>query len=285
MSLREACLELAWAQWVALGVSGSAPKPMHAVDLEAAIAFAPILDELDPRLHDEVVDWCVQYASRVVSVSRLKQVLKMFEDDHGGRFDRFAAIVNEQGGTKWPTTSRSARPAKLGHKSRFLVENSAAVQLRARLIFGVGARADVLVALLLSPLGWTHVSLLSSLAYTKRSLSDALADLSAGGVVHAYHVGNALHHRLVRKEQLAALVGKHPESSFQPWAQRLAVASALLTTMARTHTRSAMVQTIELRKTIDRHRPALASVGEEPIEDGIDPEELVKSWLIPLLEP
>src|SRR5438874_13128423 len=105
MSLAQSCIELAWAQWVALGVSGSAPKPEHAVDLEAAIAFAPVLDKLDPRLHDEVIDWCVQYAARVVSVSRLKQVLKLFDDDHRDRFEHFAAIVNSHAGTKWPTTA------------------------------------------------------------------------------------------------------------------------------------------------------------------------------------
>lgn len=284
MLLPDACIELAWAQWVALGVSGSARKPRHAVDLEAAIAFAPALDELDPRLHDEVIDWCTQFAPRVVSVSRLKQVIKLFDDAHRARFDRFAAIVNERGGTKWPTSSRAPRSTAPSRKSRFLVESAAAIQLRARLIFGIGARADVLVALLLSPLGWTHVSLLSSLAYTKRSLSDALGDLAAGGVLHGYHVGNAVHHRLVRKDALAALVGSYPEVAFQPWAQRLAATADILSTRTRTQTKSEMIRSIELRKVIDRHRAALAAVGEEPVPSS-QPDDLVETWLIPRLEP
>ncbi|HUS31958.1 MAG TPA: hypothetical protein VMZ53_25830 [Kofleriaceae bacterium] len=283
MTLADACVELAWAQWVAIGVSGSARPPHHAVDLEAAIAFAPALDDLDPRLHDEVVDWCSRFAERVVSVSRLKQVLKLFDEDHQQRFERFAAIINARGGTKWPTTSRAAPTKMTSEKSRFLIDGAAAVQLRARMIFGIGARADVLVSLLLSPLGWTHVSLLASLAYTKRSLADALGDLSAGGVLHGYLVGNAMHYRLVRKAELSALVGKHPELAFQPWAQRLAVTASLLATTARTKTKSEMIRDIELRKTIDRHRVALASVGEEPVTS-TNAEELVSAWLLPLLE-
>jgi hypothetical protein len=282
--LRESCLELAWAQWVALGVSGSAPKPRHAVDLEAAIAFAPMIDELDPRLFDEVVDWCVRFAPRVVSVSRLKQVLKLFQHDHRARFERFAAIVNARGGAKWPTSAHVSRLAKLSNKSRFGIENAAAVQLRARLIFGIGARADVLLALLLSQQGWTRVGLLSSLAYTKRSLSDALSDLTAAGLLHGYQVGNALHHRLLRKEHLGGLLGAYPDRELQPWPQRLAFAAALLTTTAHTEGKSQMIRSIELRKVFEQHRRALAAVGDDPILGG-EPEALVDSWLTPRLEP
>jgi hypothetical protein len=284
VQLRRACLDLAWAQWVALGVSGTARKPQRAVDLEAAIAFGPLIDDLDARLYDEVLDWCVRFASRVTSVSRLKQVLKLFDHDHRARFERFAATVNSRAGTKWPTSLTASRPVKLSNKSGFEVEHAAAVQLRARLIFGVGARADVLVALLLSQVGWTRVGQLAALAYTKRNLADALSDLTAAGLLHAYHVGNALHHRLLRKQHLAGLLGKHPDTELQPWPQRLALAATLLATQARTEGKSHMIRSIELRKAMDRHRPALSSVGEAPLA-GEDIDELVDTWLVPHLEP
>src|SRR5262245_58604777 len=174
-TVAELCREAAWSQWVALGVSGNRARlPRYAVDVEAAIAFAPALNELEPRLFEEVVDWCSRFAGGFVSLTRLKQVLDLFAGRHRPLFDRFAAIINRVGHTKWPTTLGPQPPVRLTGKSRLALNAPATIQLRARKTFGISARSDMIVALLLSPGGWTRTSMLANLGYTRRAVMDAL---------------------------------------------------------------------------------------------------------------
>jgi hypothetical protein len=282
--LLEQSISLAWSQWVALGVSGGAPTPNHAVDLEAAIVFAPILEETEPRLFDEIVDWCSRFGSDFVSVARLKQVVKLFDADHRDRFERFAAAVNANGGTKWPTR-RVEKAASVSGKSRLRLDRASTIQLRARKIFGISARSDVIVSLLLSPPGWTHVGLLSSLAYTSRNLAEALNDLNGGGVLGAFRFGRNMY-KLVKREPLAHLLAPIPKNSFVPWAQRLAIVAAVLAVVERTKHKSETIRAIELRKTVERVAKMAASVHEPPPSMiGGNPWPTVAQWLVPLLDP
>lgn len=288
--LVEQCLELAWSQWVALGVSGSGVLvPRHEVDLEAAIAFAPCLEDLDPRLHAEVLDWCIHFARDFTSVSVLKQVLGMFAPEHLAAFGRFAAIVNAQGGTKWPT-SEQPRAFSPSNKSRCRLESPASVGLRARKIFGISARADILVSLALLPpsphVQWTHVTYLLGLGYTKRNLSEALNDLHAGGMLGTMRFGNTLRYALTKSEPLRALLTPLPEGPGQPWAQCLAVAASLIDLDRRTRGKSATTRAVEVRKLLEQKRSLLGSVHLPLPELGPgDPWPELEAWLAPMLRP
>ena len=288
--LVEQCVELAWSQWAALGVSGSGVLvPKHEVDLEAAIAFAPCLEDLDPRLHAEVLDWCIHFARDFTSVSVLKQVLGMFTPEHRASFERFAAIVNAQGGTKWPT-SEQPDAFTPSNKSTCRLGSPASVGLRARKLFGISARADILVSLALLPsspqVQWTHVNYLLGLGYTKRNLSEALNDLHAGGMLGTMRFGNTIRYALIKSEPLRALLAPLPEGPGQPWAQLLAIAASWIDLDRRTHGKSATTRAVEVRKLLEQKRPLLESVRLLPPELGIgDPWPELEAWMEPMLRP
>ena len=288
--LIEQCLDLAWSQWASLGVSASvALSPVHGVDLDAAITFAPALADIDPRLHDEVLDWCIQFAGDFASVSCIKHCLKRFDPDHRERFDRFAATVNAHGRTKWPT-SLAPQPFTPSGKSRCRLDRPASVQLRGRKIFGINARADILVGLALYPPDpqprWTHVNLLLDLGYTKRSLSEALNDLNAGGMLGTLRFGNTIRYALRKHEALRQILDPLPATLGQPWAELLALTASLLSVQRRMREKSITTQAVEARKVLDRRRSALerSFITLPDLSIG-DPWPQISAWMEPLLRP
>ena len=289
-SVADLCLDLAWSQWASLGVSASgALVPEHAVDLEAAIVFAAALGDIDPRLHDEVLDWCIQYGRLFTSVSVMKHCLGLFDEDHRDRFEGFAAVVNKYGRTKWPTNSPPTRFVPSG-KSRLRLDRPAAVQLRARKIFGISARADILVGLVLMPVTpeqrWTHVNLLLELGYTKRNLSEALNDLLLGGTLGSMRFGNTIRYALRSREPLRQLLHPVPTTEGQPWMQRLAVAASLLMVQRRTQNKSMTTQAVELQKLFENRRSLLErSLIQPPVLSPTDPWPAVITWLASELRP
>lgn len=281
----QACIDLAWSQWVALGVSGSAPPPEHPVDLEAAIAFIPALEALDPRLHDEALDWCVRFAPRVISIARLKQVVKLFDADHRRRFGELASIVNATARTKWPGTSSKASAARTSQKSRFNIDAPAAVQLRARLVFGISARADLLAAVCsYGPAPVTEAALASvfaGLAYTRRNIADALSSLDTARVLS--HRSKVFYFE--RRTAVRELLGNIPAGRYRPWGHWLAFAATLLTTFERVKDKPNSIRSIELRKAIQSRVSLLEASHDERYiwrGDG-DPWDGLSAWLLPSL--
>lgn len=302
--LQSLCREVGWSQWVALGVSGKGTTARHAIDLEAAIAFLPAFETLDPRLYAEAMDWCIQFAADYVSVAALKTFLALMPAAHRAKFVSVANIVNAQGGTKWPTASEpgsdEARHARdraplpnfrPSGKSQRCIGSPAAVQLRGRKIFGVSARADMLVALAL--LGedagtpeWTHVNSFAGLGYKKRNLSQALTDLCAAGVVHAHKVGNTMRYEFLQAGPVRALLAPLPTTAGVPWAQLLALAAALLDVQARTLNKSLTTQGVEVSNVLNTMRPLLARVHVAvPTAHAGDPWPQLLLWLARELQP
>lgn len=289
-SIDECCLDVAWSQWVELGVSGSGVLvPQHAVDLEAAIAFAPLLFELDRRLHDEVLDWCIHYAGQFTSVSCLKHVLKQFDPEHQQRFERFASIVNRYGGTKWPTSLKAAPAFTLSEKSQCRVERPGAIHLRARKVFGINARADILVGLaLLKPSPqpqWTHVNYLLDLGYSKRSLRDALFDLHVGGVLGSMSFGNTIRYALTKPDLVRTFLAPLPKGEGRPWGTYLAMASSLIAADRRTRGKTAVTRAVEARKVLDRRKRDLQASRVTIPTVGDDPWPILEEWMGSLLQP
>ena len=281
-SLVELCTEIAWSQWVALGVSGRAPEPRTAIELEAAIVFVAELAEIDPRLHDEVLDWCVRFADAFVSVSVLKHVVARFESS---RFAKFAATVNAHAGTKWPTHAKPDPKFRPSKKSTCRIDRPAAVALRARKIFGINARADVLVELALHPVvprpTWSRISSFSDLGYTKRNISNALRDLELGGVVESLERRNALEYALRVREPLFALLAPLPQQLSLAWGPRLALCAALVDLHRRLAGKSSVTAAVEIEKLLSRRELMLAA----PTIDPRDPWTSVAAWLEPWLAP
>lgn len=241
--LLAAAIEIAWRHWTALGVRGVAPIPGYAVDLEALIAFTPSIAAAEPRLASEARDWCLRIGPRHLSVSRLKQLARHFPGPSRADDDLVRdAIVATKRRSKEKTSGKSAEPELM---------HPALLSLRARRVFGVGARADVIVALLRRrdrPDG-AYASDFLSAGYTKRNIAQVLDELTVGGVVKRMDTGNSAIYWLDRDDALVALLAPVPPQIPQ-WVERLAIVAAILDAKKRNVSRSAVSVAIDLGKAI-----------------------------------
>lgn len=191
-AIREACLELAWSLWGELGVA--APRRRHAdcaVDLEALIVFTHTLRDLDPRLEEEALRAEESLAGHI-SQTRLSRASKAI-----------ARGVSQR--TVAETVHERPRLAPLPLRSASLL------QLRLRAIFGVSARAEVVLALLAShPHELIASEIAASALLAKSMVSRALTGMAATGVLHASRDANRIRFRLARAELWQGLVGPIP---------------------------------------------------------------------------
>lgn len=247
-SLREALVQRAWAQWIALGVSGVGMAERYVVDLEALVALTAELGDADARLRDTSIDWCIAYG-RYVSATRLRRVL----DEMGGSpqaIGEYAGTVAAGGGPRWPMAS-SPRPgyrrrgkARLQH-----LDTTPRLILRFRAAFGVNARADVLAALALRPgVALTLSDLARITRFTKRNVALTVDSLALAGLVELESVGN---------ERRASLRRDHLQQWLPPqrteavdWIDRFAVCLATLRFVAAQQPAKSSVRTIEARALV-----------------------------------
>src|SRR5882724_4971398 len=201
--LASAACRVAWGQWTALGVSGTVVPQEHAIDLEALISFTPALRQEDPRLYDEALDWCVAHSQRLVSVGRLRHLRSTLPEAARVAYEQFAACVNATAKprTPWPTTHAGTKVRTSGKSQRPELGQPALLQLRLRCLFGVTARADVLLRLLrpimvheLVPLAISDFADIG----TKPTISEVLADLTMAGLVEKWRRGNRDYYELTR---------------------------------------------------------------------------------------
>jgi hypothetical protein len=272
--LARSALDVAWSQWTALGIVGTAPLPDHAIDLEALILFTPMLRDEDPRLCDEALDWCVLHAKDVISVARLRHLRLAFPDDARAAYDEFAASVNATANPKtpWPT-GRQAAATPMRRRSRAPdVARPALVQLRLRYLFGITARAEVLLQFLRpimvrervahSPL---LVSAFRDLGYSKPVITDVLNALVRGGLVEKWRRGNRDHYELIHHSgsPLVGLAGVLPATG-PNWVLRFRVLASLLSTEAATRDKKAIVQAVAIVKQLEAHRGDLEQLAVKP---------------------
>lgn len=181
--LSDDLIGLAWSLWAELGVSGWERK--HSdwfVDPEPLILFTAWLGDADPRLRDEVTDWCVTYGSWV-SGSRLQNLLGAYDASTQMKFGELAATVAQHSSTSWrgATHPRKFTPTRKSRLDSF--DDRSLISLRLRGLFGVGARAEVM-RVFLSDGGQRSIANLAELTgYKKRNLADALDSLRLAGAL------------------------------------------------------------------------------------------------------
>jgi hypothetical protein len=204
---------LCWGAWVELGVSGWARTHEDwAIDPEPLIIFTAALDDTDPRLRDEALDWCVHYW-RHVSRVRLRNLRnKDAGSDFRAAWGEFAATVNARAGSDW-SGETDERPSYrvTGRSTLRSLEEPSLVYLRMRAMFGVGARAEILRHLLLSPGEWvTAAQLARAAGYTKRNVAEECESLERAGVLAMKTDSNRFTYSLARRRALEDFVSDLP---------------------------------------------------------------------------
>lgn len=276
-ALLDKAIETAWQHWTVLGVAGVAPPPVHAIDLEALIAFTPFIAADEPRLERECLDWCVRIGPPHVSISRLKHVARWMPTRKSAHVVNLVDVVLAGDGLALKLSKKS-RPPRLEHPSL--------VKLRSRRIFGVGARADVIVALAMRPQNAeaVRISAMRVTGYTKRAIANVVDDLASVGVLEKLIVDQAPRYRLTQRATLRALLQPMPKRA-PSWSVRFGLVALCLETWRSVGARSTYA--VELVKVLDKVRPWADATEPMPRFVGRASTVLIEAerWAMTLLEP
>lgn len=179
-------------------------------DPEALLILTGCLGHSDPRVRGEALDWCSSFG-HLLSRTRTRTLLATWS--RTDEWSSFAADLGLATGQKWP----GAVGAGVFHpsgKSSLPIRNSAAcLALRARSLFGVGARGEIVRILLGTPQGrtWSRAELAVEAAYSRRNVHDAVESLLAAGVIEEAVKGDASRIILARRNAWTELLGPLPE--------------------------------------------------------------------------
>ncbi|MGZ8805123.1 MAG: helix-turn-helix domain-containing protein [Microbacterium sp.] len=283
-SLRSALLNLAWIQWIALGVDATGERDDSVVDPEALIALTAELADADARLRDVSTDWCVAYG-RYVNGSRLKQVVRELRTPPEA-IGEYVATVAVAGGPTWPMATLPRPDYATRGKAR--LDSAMALsrlRIRLRAAFGVNARADVLAALLAGPrIGLSVADLTRQTRFTKPNVAFAVDALVLAGLINERTVGNERRVALTQSGKI--LPGLVPPVVQPDWVTQFGVALEVL----RFENRDGMsttVRAIEARRVVESLRDRITREGlPQPNLDALGEEFGVAfdRWIVQLVD-
>lgn len=257
--LSDQLVAFAWDEWAQMGVLATPQRrSTWAQDPEALIVFTLEVARAEPRLFDELLDWML-VNEPLLSVRRLRAMC-IDETDRSLTAAALAWLAHQRPrarlGTSTNRTGSSTahvlfRPeiqlsavdeayASAGWLRPMLSPSGKSqtpdpmapinLAFRLRQILGVGIRAEVVRVLLTTQAPWVNAQTLArSTGYAKRNVHDALAGLSAAGVVSAFTVGGEQRYAADRRAW-AALLGSGPDELpvHRDWPQLLAVLRRML---------------------------------------------------------
>lgn len=170
----------------------------------AATATAP---GGDPRLRDQLGRWLVHHGGRL-SATRLSGLLRGALAAAQATWSQLSVDVAAADGPALPSPAAAGPPRPLQAAPLALPpDRPALARLRPRALCGVGARSDVIGALLVAPDQWQRGADLGHLGYSRRMVGAVLADLHQAGLAARDPRGNAYAFRLIAPRPLRALIG------------------------------------------------------------------------------
>lgn len=257
--IQERALDLVWSLWAELGVSGWRRRHQDwGIDPEPLVVFTAWAVDLDPRLRDETLDWCINFG-HYLSRARLRNLLRSADDAHLSAFGVYAATVNAHSGLNWPHATNPLKYQPTGRSQVSDFTGTSLLALRLRALFGVSARAETL-RVLMGPIGsLTAAEIASRIDYTKRNVADALESLRLAGMVFSERQGTAARYRLNRAE-IRSVVTPLPKL-FPWWRAIFRIISTLLSVDAREEALTKAARAVAARRAIDSVWPEIVSAG------------------------
>lgn len=258
-------LALLWGAWVELGVSGwQRTHSDWAIDPEPLIIATAALGDLDPRLRDEALDWCIQqwrYISRV----RLRNLLRKQPRDVHEAWGPFAATVSQHAGVQWPSATSAFRYTTTGRSSCESMERPSRAWVRLRGMFGLGARTEILRYFLSRSRRATVSTIAATIGYAKRNVADECDTLANAGVLRARSEANRFYYALARESALRDFVGDI--APVRPdWSALFAVTNSLVSLEESSQSMShsaLMVESHRMAQTLDEDLDSL-DIEERP---------------------
>ena len=256
-SLQTELLSFLWRQWTQLGVAGNAGGvDGWLIDPEALLFFTLKMGRYDQRLFDEVIDW-VQLNERWISIQRLKNLLRAFDDEALERTlsgiarrmsaretrGRWKTLSQEGNGTSQEEESffighgfedsldkedadldfRSAgwlrSPVRTrGHSISIPFDRKSNQLLRLRALFGLSPRAET-IAYLVSHQGANASTIGRATGYSRPPIQDVLEDLLAGGYVGLRTTGRSKDYTLDSVKFLGLLSFQNNYPAWVEWSR------------------------------------------------------------------
>lgn len=184
--LTHAAAEAAWVQWAHLfGSRVQGRETRSVVDPEALLLATLTLEKYERRLEKTMHLW-LRTGSRLMSVSRLKNLAREHSPGVRSMLEGVAAWCVAQGDRSWKTLAgaRNPRAVRLNTESPSPnVLGASSLMLRLRMLFGVGIKADVVSYLLAGQAGQSVRDTANATAYAPRAVRSALEDLAAAGAI------------------------------------------------------------------------------------------------------
>lgn len=245
--VRRSTLDILWSLWAECGVSGwhrGAGKT--AIDIEALILCTAAVGDLDARLRDEATDWCIRYGD-LVSKVRLKNIRTLGLGARG--FDEFAATVNAHSALRWPTTRSRARTYTPTGRSELDLRRPSMIGLRARALFGVSARAEIVTLFAIAGGERTATQLAARTCFGRRIIAETADLLVRAGVLGSSEHSNPRTYSLVRGDEMRALLDPAPERA-PVWPHLLRVVAEILDIAERAEGQSMVVRAVETQRRL-----------------------------------
>lgn len=281
-TLTDAALDVAWAQWSAMGSTAATRlRARSLVDPEALVLLSLGLDERERRLTDLVHDW-MAIASDLLSVQRMKNLVAAYPAAVRARLPGIARTALERGKDfRWRPLAADAvadrdvaeaipaaqatAPAGVakgrGNKVRAVrpsLAEPSVLLLRLRLAFGVGIKADTLGFLLGTGGAWVSVrGVAAATAYTPAAVRRAVENMAAARVIDAI-ADTAMHYRATPVAWTTVLDLPAGLPVWRSWNERFAFVAAFLDWAERTRGRplSRYAFAANGRDLLEAHRAA-----------------------------
>jgi hypothetical protein len=281
--LTEFTLTLLWSLWTELGIAGIHRHHKDClIDPEVLLLVTGWLGEDDPRLQEEVKDWC-NGQSNLISLQRIQGLARTFN----------IAEITASLATVEVWLGKSSRripedPLKFSEKSKLPpLSQPGLLMLRMATIFGVGSRTVSIVALLAQSDKEVSVADITAVAgFSKTNIANTLATLHLGGLLHKVEVRNRLQYRLAHPKQLVALIAPLPRN-MAGW---LFIFSfiVLWTCYAKQNTNSSSLRrAIAAVQLMKETAPQLTAAGwEPPLLEGNPAQDLerIELWVLKHVE-
>lgn len=188
--LTAAACNALWRQWAAIGAPAHADESAQAVvDPEALILLSLALHDVDYRLGD-MLAWCAAHRSDLISVQRLKTLLRAYPSATETRLSGFAQLAYDVGKDhRWQPFAKDNAPSALTSRERKQaapakpLRQGASLMLRLRLAFGIGPKTDILTVMIVAEEGKTVRELTDATNYSRQAVRRGADDLVEAGLL------------------------------------------------------------------------------------------------------
>lgn len=260
---RETLLRFLWRAWTTLGVSGRVDTAFVAVlDPDALLVFTCTVGRQDARLFDEVLDWLL-VNGRFINVQRVRNLMRKEGFQAGPVLGAVAHWLSAQGhAAKWKRLAEFYAPVvppeplfflEDGNPLPVIGQNDCAfyergfsrnpvisrglsqpfppnpipcLWLKLRALFGVNARAEILLYLMTHAFG--HPRMIARHTYfSQKTVYDALDEMTRSGTIMSARSGRERVFRLQADGLTRALSDAPLERPWVHWPDLLAGAEMI----------------------------------------------------------